>query len=113
MEGFYVANSYCRRSGVSKSSPEPLGVVRLMGLKVTGIATLSDHKAAERRAKNDLRTQRTIYVVNAPVPSSATGATLPCPYLLPAFATREEAQTFRRERSLDAHSITELVVTCG
>lgn len=81
-----------------------------MAYKVTGLATLSDHKAAERALKErePKRERKTLYVVNAPVSAKASGLELPCPYLLPTFNTREEARDFRREQGFEGYSITEL-----
>ena len=80
-----------------------------MGFRV---ATLSDHKAAERRLQEDAPKveQKVFYVLNLPVPSKANGLGLSNPYFLPTFETREAAQAFRREAKREGYSITELVV---
>lgn len=82
-----------------------------MSFKV-GLATLSDHKAAERRIKEvkpKLET-KTFYVVNVPVSSETNGLYAENPYFLPTFETREAAQDFRSEGGLEGYSITELVL---
>ena len=82
-----------------------------MSFKVTGLATLSDHKAHERGFKTEPKLEtKTFYVVNLPISSEANGLYAENPYFLPTFETREAAQAFRREGALEGYSITELVL---
>ena len=83
-----------------------------MGFRV---ATLADHKAAERALKEaePVREQKVFYVVNIPVPSAQNGLDAPFPYFTPTFESREAARAWRREQGLEGYSITELVLQRG
>lgn len=86
-----------------------------MGFRVSE-ATLSDHRAAERRMKDDKLEQatqhlKTFFIVGVPVPAKTNGLEkADFPYYMPTFESLADAEAWREAKGLTNYGIRRTVL---